>query len=549
MSLGRRRFIQNVATAALAAPFLKACASDAEVPPPPLDLARFPHGVASGDPLSDAVILWTRLSGEVADGSEVAWWVSTDPQMRRIAASGTALVEAEFDYTVKVDVVGLLPGQTYYYRFDFEGTRSPVGRTRTLPAADASLEQMRFTVACCQNYTDGYFHAYRHMAQRNDIDFVVHVGDYIYEYGNTDWSSDTDSGRAHVPDKEIVSLADYRTRYGQYRLDPDLQEAHRQYAFVAIWDDHEFANNAYNDGAANHNPDDGEGSWAERRFAAIRAYLEWMPIREPSVDARTSMEVPKLYRAVQAGDLFEMQVLDTRMYGREMPLAEAMVQDMPNLSLVGDEQEAWLFDRLENNGARWNILAQQTMFGQFNNPLTGEIANADQWDGYPAARTRVMDAIRTHTLGRTIVLTGDLHISFAADVHPDPFSAESDYDPNTGNASVAVEMMTPAIGSEPGGVTISRTAGVDREQILATVEGTHPHVQHVNLFNNGYLLIDVTRERVQGEWQYFEDASKAETAALSPVSMKVNHGTPHALPGDAPTVVARGKDEPAPDLL
>ena len=230
----------------------------------------FQHGVASGDPLADRVILWTRVTSTRAVPT-VRWRVATDPAMSRVVAQGEGPTAAARDFTVKVDVTGLAEATTYYYRFETEGTRSPVGRTRTLPRGEA--ERLRLGVVSCSNYPYGYFNAYAALARRPDLDAVVHLGDYIYEYANGTYGDGTRYGRVPTPDKELIALSEYRRRHAQYKGDPDLQEVHRQHAFIVIWDDHEVANNTWHGGAANHNPNAGEGDWLARRQAAVRAFF------------------------------------------------------------------------------------------------------------------------------------------------------------------------------------------------------------------------------------------------------------------------------------
>src|SRR6185436_15167400 len=282
MTLTRRRFLGRAAPLGVLTLY-PACASDssgsaAELPAA-LTPEPFAHGVASGDPLPDAVILWTRVTPRGPDTSRISveWRLARDVELTDIVAAGSVDTDAEADFTVKLDVGSLEQATTYYYDFQALGVRSRVGRTRTLPRGEA--QRARIAVVCCANYPAGFFNAYRLVAERADLDLVLHLGDYLYEYGNGTFGDGAAIDRVPSPDREIVSLEEYRQRHAQYKRDPDLQEAHRQHPFVAIWDDHEVANNAYRDGAANHQPDS-EGDWASRKAAAMRAYFEWMPIRE-----------------------------------------------------------------------------------------------------------------------------------------------------------------------------------------------------------------------------------------------------------------------------
>ena len=279
--------------------------------------AVFRHGVASGDPLRDRVVLWTRVTpGTPGETVDVEWMMARDARMSRAIARGSIRTSADRDYTVKIDPVGLDPGSTYYYRFSARGARSPIGRTRTLPARPT--RHVRLALASCSNLPFGFFNAYARIAARPDLDAVLHLGDYIYEYANDRYGNRAEGdgtalGRVPLPDREIVTLDDYRQRYGQYREDPDLQAAHRQHPFIAVWDDHETANNSWRGGAQNHNPEDGD--WSARRVAAVRAWLEWMPVREsPGGDFR-------LYRQFAFGDLADLMMLDTRLEARELQVA------------------------------------------------------------------------------------------------------------------------------------------------------------------------------------------------------------------------------------
>lgn len=239
----------------------------------------FLHGVASGDPLADRVVLWTRVTGDADAPAEipVSWVIAEDPALKRIVGAGVTLTSQDVDFTVKIDAEGLKAEKTYYFRFRSLGHSSPIGRTKTLPKKDRALERLRLAFASCSNYPYGFFNAYGAIAQRPDLDAVLHLGDYLYEYANGEYGDGSAIGRVPNPDREIVSLADYRARHAQYKTDPDLQEAHRQHPFIVVWDDHETTNNSWRDGAENHQPE--EGDFQARKAAAIQAYFEWMPLR------------------------------------------------------------------------------------------------------------------------------------------------------------------------------------------------------------------------------------------------------------------------------
>ncbi|MTI33004.1 alkaline phosphatase D family protein, partial [Xanthovirga aplysinae] len=275
-------------------------------------LYPFYHGVASGDPLSDRIIIWTRVTTGEERALNINWVMALDPELNQIVKSGTASTDINQDYTIKVDVDGLQPSTTYYYQFSVDGYYSLVGRTKTAPIED--VDQLNFAVVSCANYQEGYFSAYRKIAQRSDIDAVIHLGDYIYEYEEGGFGDSRD----HEPEHEIITLEDYRSRYSYYRLDPDLRAVHQQHPFITVWDDHEFANNAYKDGAQNHQPST-EGPWNERKENAWQSYFEWMPVRKPN------SENYQIYRKISYGNLVDLIMLDTRIEGRgEQPATEEL---------------------------------------------------------------------------------------------------------------------------------------------------------------------------------------------------------------------------------
>lgn len=467
-------------------PVLAGCGDSSDAASGPESL--FEHGVASGDPLPDAVIVWTRLSTGDEGPVDVDWEVSSDPDFAQPVASGAALAAAARDHTVKVDVVGLEPGTTYYFRFRALGRTSPVGRTRTAPAA--GVGEVRFAVVSCSSLAHGYFHAYRSLAPRDDLDAVVHLGDYIYEYGDGEYGA----VRGYEPAHEIVALEDYRRRYAQYRRDPDLQEIHRRHPFIVVWDDHESANDAWRDGAENHQPET-EGSWAERRAAAEQAYAEWMPIREQA-DGR-------IFRALAYGDLVDLVMLDTRLWGRDQPLvstADPATRD-PARELLGAEQAVWLEQQLGASRARWRVLGQQVMMGPLK--LTGlpesagggQTLNPDQWDGYFAARRRLFELVHAAAPENLVVLTGDIHTSWAIELTDDPNDPAS-YDPATGAGAVGVEFITTSVTS-PG------IDGVDNS-LIPVFQAANPHIKWADLERRGYMVLDLNRERAQAAWFHFD---------------------------------------------
>jgi len=449
----------------------------------------FRHGVASGDPLTDRVVIWTRVTIDAAE-TTVRWTLARDPQLRQVVARGETPTGAWRDHTVKVDVSGLQAGTAYYFRFEAAGGQSAIGRTRTL--AGAAAARLRLGVVSCSNLPQGYFNAYGALARRADLDAVVHLGDYIYEYRNTEYGDGTRLGRIPDPDREIVALADYRLRHAQYKADPDSQAMHRQHPLIAVWDDHEFTNNTWREGAQNHNEDRGEGAWWPRRAAALQAYYEWMPIREHAA----ALE-PQIYRTLRVGSLADLILLDTRIVGRdqERPSRDdvAGVEDRSR-QMLGVAQEAWLHQELASSaraGMRWQILGQQVMFAPQTAPGR-PTTNTDSWDGYRGARDRVFDMIEQQRLSSVAVLTGDVHSAWVYDLPRRPFDG---YDPTTGRGSLGVEFVGTSVSS-PSNVG----SGPDGDANLAALRNARPHLHYVDGRRRGYYVLDVTRERIQADY-------------------------------------------------
>lgn len=495
---------------------------------------EFNHGVASGDPLQDRVVLWTRVTPKrpADDRLPVKWRISRDPRMKHDVAGGHAWADATRDFTIKVDAAGLAPNRTYYYQFEAEGVRSPVGRAKTLPFMRA--DSLRFAFASCSNYPYGFFNVYRRIAGRSDLDFVLHLGDYIYEYGNGQYGDGAAIGREVEPDHEMVSLEDYRQRHATYKTDPDLQEAHRQHAFITVWDDHETTNDAWRDGAQNHNP--GEGSWQLRKAAAIRAYFEWMPIREFPYRPQS-----RIYRSFRFGDLAEIDMLDTRLVGREQQTADLATINDPARQLLGVEQESWLLDRLyqsHRQGVQWKLLGQQVMMGQLSLDRGVNPYNTDQWDGYAAARTRLFDHISAYGISDTVVLTGDIHSSWAHDLARDPYNGG--YNPQTGSGSLAVELVTPGVTS-PG---FENPA--EAQQTAALVRAITPHNRYVELNKRGYVVVDIDRERMHSEWWHVPGVRERTDEQYRAAGLVSESGANH-LVSTAITLAPRtGAADPAP---
>ncbi len=482
------------------------------VPPAPRTYATFEHGVASGDPLATSVILWTHVTygGPTTpepESIEVRWEVARDATFGDIVANDTTSTDASRDWTVKVEPTGLEPGSTYYYRFSALGDVSPLGRTRTAP--EGTVDQLRFAFCSCSSLAHGWFHGYRRIGQRADLDAVIHLGDYLYEYGTSRYGA----LRAYEPSHEIVSLSDYRLRYSQYRRDPDLQEAHRQHPFICVWDDHETTDNSWSGGAENHQPD--EGPWSERLRVARQAYHEWLPIRE---DAEG-----RLWRQLQYGDLVDLLMLDTRIWGREEQGTEPE-------QLLGADQEAWLFERLRTSTSQWKIIGQQVVMAQWEG-----LPNDDAWDGYPGARARLFEVLQE--VEDVVVLTGDVHSSWAMDLVPDP-EDETAYDPETGRGSLGVELVTPGITS-PGfiGLQVVVDLALSQNRHMMWAEGER----------RGYVVIDVTPARVQADWMHLETvADRDNDAEQVAVSFVTERGGRHLVPAPAALMPRSGASALAP---
>jgi len=516
---------------------LAACGSDSDE-----RAASFAHGVASGDPLADRVILWTRVTATGNGDVDVGWEIAEESDFARPLASGTVRTGAASDFTLKVDATGLVANRSYYYRFGCLGALSPVGRTKTLPTGTVS--RVRFAVFSCSNYPTGYFNVYADAAQFNDIDVGLHLGDYIYEYAAAGYASQNAAsmGRVSKPANEIITLSDYRQRYQQYRTDPDLQAVHARMPFITVWDDHELSNDTWTGGAENHDPAT-EGLWAARRQMAIQAYHEWMPIRLPNA-ARPD----RIYRSFDFGNLVSLHMLDTRVVGRDKQLAYASYvgadrsfnsaaftadASNPTRQLMGAEQSAWLQNQMGKSSATWQILGQQVLMARMLLPApmvlgtTGYPAyfaiaakvkagtplsaaeqqllaatplpyNLDAWDGYPAARETVLNMARTLNKN-LVVLAGDTHNAWASDLA------------DLQGRAVGVEFGVPAVSS-PGFEGYFPTAAP--AMVAAGMEQLIGPLQYAETASRGFMVLTVTPTETRAEYRYVSTiASKTYTAA------------------------------------
>lgn len=504
----------------------------------------FRHGVASGDPLPDAVLLWTRVtpSAEAQPGSGagadtlVSWEIATDPRFGNIVARGDVKAGPAGDHTVKADATGLDPATSYWYRFTCEGRTSPVGRARTAPAPAQAVPVLRFGVVSCANYMAGYFSAYRHLATRSELDAVLHLGDYLYEYGDGEYGPGPDIGRGHVPSEEMITLADYRRRHAQYKSDPDLQALHAAAPFIVTWDDHELANDAWKDGAENHTPGD-EGDWSTRRAAARKAWGEWMPVRE--IDPR------RIHRSLAFGTLADLSMLDLRSHRSEQVGNDDLASvDDPARSITGEEQMRWLTTNLATTKARWKLVGNPVMIAPVLFPPLPEDMrpvsdtagllppegvpyNVDQWDGYTADRRKLLSHLHEQGIDNTVFLTGDIHSSWAADLPLDAGTYPR-------SPSVATELVCTSVtsdnldeitGSEP------RTTSVAFE---GSIKSANRHIKMLEFDSHGYSLLEVTPERVRMDWVYISERTDPNATASRAAGWQVEAGSNRVAPSSTP---------------
>jgi alkaline phosphatase D len=487
--------------------------------------AEFAHGVASGDPAQTSVLIWTRVTPEAPGPVPVKWSVSRDAGFKDVVQRGTFTTGPERDYTVKVLVEGLEPGRIYYYWFTAGQASSPGGVTRTLPAS--GLADYKLAVVSCSNWPFGYFNAYREIArrgQRETIDAVIHLGDYIYEYGVTGYGGaiGKELGRNHEPANECVTLADYRKRYAQYRSDPDLQAAHAVAPWFCTWDDHESANNSYRTGAENHQVDT-EGDWTARKAQAVQAYLEWMPMRDPAPGRPREA----VWRKFDIGDLATLFLLESRLVGRgedltfdeifmapdaERPaLANALKAKInaPDRTMLGFEQEAWLADALKQSTAsnkKWQVLGNQVTMAKIRMPdlQTGlppekyaQVSqgtkryyamaryglewNMDSWCGFPGARERLYASAKAAN-ARLVTLAGDTHTAWANQLHD-----------NAGQQR-GVEFACTSVTSNGAGDS------TPFEELNWLMAEANDEVLYYNAFAKGFTLVTLKADRVEAEY-------------------------------------------------
>ncbi|MDT6985567.1 alkaline phosphatase D family protein [Streptomyces lusitanus] len=530
----RRRTVVKAAAAgaALAGPLAAAPAARAARSAP-----AFLHGVASGDPLPDGVLLWTRVTPvpEAAPGSgtgpdtEVSWTVARDRAFTDVVARGTVLATAASDHTVKADIRGLRPATDYWFRFSAGGADSPVARTRTAPAADAAVTGLRFGVVSCANWEAGHFAAYRHLAARGDLDAWLHLGDYIYEYGTGEYGARDEVVRPHSPAHEIVTLADYRLRHATYKTDPDLQALHAKAPVVAIWDDHEFANDTWSGGAENHT-EGAEGAWAARQAAAKQAYFEWMPVR-PAVEGTT-------YRRLRFGKLADLSLLDLRSFrSQQVSLGDGEVDD-PDRTLTGRAQLDWLKAGLSASDTTWRLVGTSVMISPFalgalpasllkplakllGLPQEGLALNTDQWDGYTDDRRELLAHLRANAIRNTVFLTGDIHMAWANDV---PVNAGT----YPLSPSAATEFVVTSVTSDNLDDIVKVSEGTVSALASPLIRAANRHVHWVDTDRHGYGVLDVTAERAQMDYYVLSDRTAADATSAWVRSYRTRSGTQKA---------------------
>ena len=509
----------------------------------PLSAIEFKHGVASGDPLNNALIIWTRATTSQSNFEvTAAWELASDSQFKNIIRSGREQTDKSRDFTIKIDVQELAPSTEYFYRFMGLNKQSPIGRAKTLPINN--IEQVKMAVVSCSNYPAGYFNAYTDAAKQKDLDVVLHLGDYIYEYPMGGYATENAEkiGRQLAADNsgEIITLSDYRKRYAIYRTDQGLQALHAAAPFIAIWDDHEVTNDTYKSGAENHTPD--EGDFFERRAAAIQAYYEWLPIRPPMGE-----QSPQIYRTFDFGNLISLHMLDTRVIARDKQLAYSDYKNLetkqmdvarfasdlnnPNRQLLGNTQLNWLTSAITKSNAKWQVLGQQVLmtkmwlpteiFSQSDRTKIPQVLkelvaikkavlankavtpaqlarvntlmpyNLDAWDGYPSEREALYKSV-TALNKKLVVVAGDTHNAWHGTLK------------NAKGESVGVEFATPGVTS-PGMEHYLALNTAQAKQMADSLSLLINDLNYCDLSHRGYMLLTITKEQITSDWRYIDN--------------------------------------------
>ncbi|EJG0886694.1 TPA: alkaline phosphatase D family protein [Vibrio parahaemolyticus] len=552
MSLSRRDFMKVVSSTAVATGLIGCGSDDNESV-----AVSFEHGVASGDPTQTQVIIWTRVT-TAASYVDVTWQVASDMEFSNVVQSGVFTTDTGRDFTVKVDVQNLNANSQYYYRFMVGEMMSEVGQTQTLP--EDGVEKASMAVVSCANYPAGYFHVYREILNQHEqspFDVVLHLGDYIYEYGAGGYASEDAAALGREPSKgtECITLDDYRKRYAQYRQDADLQALHAKLPMIAVWDDHELANDTWKNGAENHQDD--EGSFIDRRAAAAAAWTEWLPVRENTFSNML------IYRQFSFGNLVNLMMLDTRLVGRDKPL-DYFSLSAPTMEaigglvaqsrsadreLLGTEQLAWLMKEFNTHDAKWNVLGQQVLMSRMelpssvmtamfqlftsteekkteallavNTAITGYLAdpsadpislpyNLDAWDGYYVEREKVYQLAKASS-GNFVCLAGDTHNAWASELK------------DVSNNPIGVEFATSSVSS-PG---LEEYLALDPVAI-AQMEYTLPHLvselQWADIKQRGFMRVTFTADAAQSTW-YLVSTIKDKKYQVTTKSASTTNGT------------------------
>ncbi|EJC7005771.1 alkaline phosphatase D family protein [Vibrio parahaemolyticus] len=552
MSLSRRDFMKVVSSTAVATGLIGCGSDDNESV-----AVSFEHGVASGDPTQTQVIIWTRVT-TAASYVDVSWQVASDMEFSNVVQSGVFTTDTGRDFTVKVDVQNLNANSQYYYRFMVGEMMSEVGQTQTLP--EDGVEKASMAVVSCANYPAGYFHVYREILNQHEqspFDVVLHLGDYIYEYGAGGYASEDAAALGREPSKgtECITLDDYRKRYAQYRQDADLQALHAKLPMIAVWDDHELANDTWKNGAENHQDD--EGSFIDRRAAAAAAWTEWLPVRENTFSNML------IYRQFSFGNLVNLMMLDTRLVGRDKPL-DYFSLSAPTMEaigglvaqsrsadreLLGTEQLAWLMKEFNTHDAKWNVLGQQVLMSRMelpssvmtamfqlftsteekkteallavNTAITGYLAdpsadpislpyNLDAWDGYYVEREKVYQLAKASS-GNFVCLAGDTHNAWASELK------------DVSNNPIGVEFATSSVSS-PG---LEEYLALDPVAIVQ-MEYTLPHLvselQWADIKQRGFMRVTFTADAAQSTW-YLVSTIKDKKYQVTTKSASTTNGT------------------------
>lgn len=470
---------------------------------------RFPFGVASGDPRPDRVLLWTKfVPNELGDTVRLQWEIATDTLLMNVVAQGVVATDSSSAFTAMAEPSELAPGTTYFYRFrsvDREA-ESPIGRTRTAPEDPSSL---RFAVVSCAEYNDRFYNGYALIAQRNDLDAVIHLGDYIYEGRGSG-----EGERKHIPERTIVSLRDYRSRYAQYRLDQDLAELHRLHPVIAIWDDHEFANDSYREGARQHRKD--QGDWETRKAIAKKVWFEWLPTM--------TYREETIVRSFNYGELADLFMIDGRLQ-RDEPIDDYAAPELfaGDRTKLGADQTAELTTWLRESKARWRVIGNNVMFAPVD---LGRFAkerrrNTDAWDGFPANRAQIFDALRTHQVQNVVVVTGDIHMAWALELVENPYDRKH-YRKRKGGEVYGAEFVAQSVSSKNIDEYVHPIFARLANKYMRS-RRRNPHLRYVNTNHHGYMLLELNKEAATATWVFTKNPYKRNLKTKKERSRSLHH--------------------------